>query len=338
VRIDIPRLLLRLRAEVVEGTPAGTAGHHGPVVRRPIERLAFRAFAWSASSRARYEWTARLGRIAQRVLVRNGRIGTLGRALGALLPPLGAWTAARDLRPLAPRSFREMWEGEPQGLKARGHTGPGPLDLTASAAVRPAASDMRPAAVDTRPAARDLRPATLTERFRTAVGAVAGRCTVVADLRGAADVVQSILASHRCRRVALSDSPLVRRALDEVAFEGELVRAGDTDTFFSCDIGITAAQWGIADTGTLVLDGDAERHRLASLVPPVHVALLPASRLRATLGTVLAELAACDRDAMSRVVTFITGPSRTSDIELTLAIGVHGPGELHVIVVGDTDA
>jgi L-lactate dehydrogenase complex protein LldF len=109
VKIDIPALLLRLRAEVVEGTTSGTAAQRGPVKRAPLERFAFRAFAWVASSPARYTWAARLGRLGQRVLVENGRIGLASGLLGRLVPPLGAWTAARDLRPLAPRSFRELW-------------------------------------------------------------------------------------------------------------------------------------------------------------------------------------------------------------------------------------
>jgi L-lactate utilization protein LutC len=102
---------------------------------------------------------------------------------------------------------------------------------------------------------------------------------------------------------------------------------------FACQVGVTSAQWAIAETGTLVLDSDAERHRLASLVPPVHIALVPADRVRPTIGSVLRELAGRGPDRLARCVTFITGPSRTSDIELTLAIGVHGPGELHVLVI-----
>jgi L-lactate dehydrogenase complex protein LldG len=79
-----------------------------------------------------------------------------------------------------------------------------------------------------------------------------------------------------------------------------------------------------------VLDSAAERHRLVSLVPPVHIAIISASKIRETLGEVLALLRSAGE--ISPAVTFITGPSRTADIELTLAIGVHGPQELYVIV------
>jgi L-lactate dehydrogenase complex protein LldG len=79
-----------------------------------------------------------------------------------------------------------------------------------------------------------------------------------------------------------------------------------------------------------VLDSSCERHRLVSVVPPVHIAIVAASRIRATLGEVLAMLR--DGREVSPAVTFITGPSRTADIELTLTIGVHGPQQLYVII------
>ena len=77
----------------------------------------------------------------------------------------------------------------------------------------------------------------------------------------------------------------------------------------------------------------AERHRLASLVPAAHVALVEAGKVRQTLGEVLRAINERGPEGLSRAITFITGPSRTSDIELTLAIGVHGPAELYVVII-----
>ena len=79
-----------------------------------------------------------------------------------------------------------------------------------------------------------------------------------------------------------------------------------------------------------MLDSEAERHRLVSLVPPVHIAIVEAANICLTLGEALT--AASQSSELSPTITFITGPSRTADIELTLAIGVHGPQELFVIV------
>jgi L-lactate utilization protein LutC len=96
---------------------------------------------------------------------------------------------------------------------------------------------------------------------------------------------------------------------------------------------VLPAQWAIAETGTLVLETKSERHRLVSLVPAMHIAILAAGRILRTMSEALEAVSTTGE--LSRTVTFITGPSRTSDIELTLAIGVHGPARLHVIVIED---
>lgn len=112
VKIDIPALLLHLRAEIAEGTPSGTAEERGPVNRKMSERLAFRLYAFAWSSQTFYEFGTRVARLMQRTVVRGGRIGKVSGLLGKLVPPLGAWTAWRDLRPVAPRSFREEWRAQ----------------------------------------------------------------------------------------------------------------------------------------------------------------------------------------------------------------------------------
>jgi L-lactate dehydrogenase complex protein LldF len=99
VKIDIPELLVHLRAEIVERTDE----------RGFAERLAFRLYALMWSRRWLYEWSGRVGRVLQRAVVRDGRIVRVGGAIARFVPPLGAWTAWRDARPLAPRSFRDEW-------------------------------------------------------------------------------------------------------------------------------------------------------------------------------------------------------------------------------------
>ncbi len=94
--------------------------------------------------------------------------------------------------------------------------------------------------------------------------------------------------------------------------------------------GITGALAGIADTGTFALVSSAARPRLASLLPPTHIALLPTSRLFYNMASFFAAHPDVTRDASNLV--FVTGPSRTADIELTLQRGVHGPKVLHVVL------
>jgi len=182
--------------------------------------------------------------------------------------------------------------------------------------------------------AEDDRGRALIELFRHAVEAVSGECLIVQTMDEAACAGQKIIDEVKPQRVAISDATLVKEIIGQLKTEAALLNAPSQSELFDCDLGITAAQWAIAETGTLVLESERERNRLASLVPPVHVAIIQASRIRRTMSEVL-ELIKNSEAGLSRAITFITGPSRTSDIELTLAIGVHGPGKLHVIVVDD---
>lgn len=91
-----------------------------------------------------------------------------------------------------------------------------------------------------------------------------------------------------------------------------------------CDLGITEADFLLPETGTLVLRSSAERPRAVSLLPRIHLAIVRPEMLRADLHDVFAEA----KD--SHYLVFITGPSRTADIELTVTLGVHGPKALHV--------
>lgn len=101
------------------------------------------------------------------------------------------------------------------------------------------------------------------------------------------------------------------------------------------DLGITSADFAIADTGTLVLVSGAEQHRLISLVPPVHLCLLDPGNILPDLASLIKRLRdeSFSRQTPPGVITFITGSSRTADIELTLTLGVHGPRELHVLIL-----
>ena len=91
-----------------------------------------------------------------------------------------------------------------------------------------------------------------------------------------------------------------------------------------CDLGITEADFLLPETGTLVLKSSAEKPRGVSLLPRVHLAIVRPDMLRADMHEVFAE--AKDQ----RYLVFISGPSRTADIELTVTLGVHGPKNLYV--------
>ena len=95
-------------------------------------------------------------------------------------------------------------------------------------------------------------------------------------------------------------------------------------------IGVSEMEWGLADTGTVVQDATDPVQRLVSTLPEIHVALLPSDRVLPGLADVLPRL----DPGRVPYISFITGPSRTADIERVLTIGVHGPSRL-VLVVHD---
>ena len=115
------------------------------------------------------------------------------------------------------------------------------------------------------------------------------------------------------------------------------IKSRDKKSISRADIGITEADYGIADSGTLVLLTDEIQYRSASLVPPVHIAIL---NINSFVNDIFALFSLLNENMgglneindISSCITFITGPSRTADIELNLTLGVHGPKEIYVIV------
>jgi len=96
-----------------------------------------------------------------------------------------------------------------------------------------------------------------------------------------------------------------------------------------CDLGITEADYLLPETGTLVLKSSYEKPRGVSLLPRIHLAIVRPEMLRADMHQVFME--AKDH----HYLVFISGPSRTADIELTVTLGVHGPKNLYVWMAGE---
>lgn len=103
VKIDIPRLLLHLRSEITENSPAQVTRGNG----RTAERLAFKLWKSTMTRTWAYELSARVGRLFQKFIVQDGKIGKVNA-----VPPLAAWTSGRDLRPIEQQTFRELWRRE----------------------------------------------------------------------------------------------------------------------------------------------------------------------------------------------------------------------------------
>jgi L-lactate utilization protein LutC len=101
---------------------------------------------------------------------------------------------------------------------------------------------------------------------------------------------------------------------------------------FEADIGVSGVEFLIAETGSLVFFSSPEESRSLSLLPPVHVVVAHRDQLVADLFDLFDVEAVREKAGLSSCVSVVTGPSKTGDIELRLVTGVHGPGELHVVL------
>jgi L-lactate utilization protein LutC len=123
-------------------------------------------------------------------------------------------------------------------------------------------------------------------------------------------------------------------AIDKALNGRTFIRSTDPrDAIAQVEVGITSADYALADTGSLVMFTESNESRLLSLLPPCHIAVIESTKIVASLDDVfrLRPLPGAQSSAM----VVITGPSRTADIEMRLVRGVHGPGEIHVIIIDD---
>ncbi|WP_374342176.1 lactate utilization protein C [Azonexus sp.] len=114
------------------------------------------------------------------------------------------------------------------------------------------------------------------------------------------------------------------------------IEAWKTEMFEATPASLTGARAAIAETGTLILWPDALEPRLMSLVPPVHIVLLDATRIHNTFFEAMT--AEGWKDGLPTNALLISGPSKTADIQQTLAYGAHGPKELIVLLIETTEA
>ncbi|RDV82445.1 LutC/YkgG family protein [Ammonifex thiophilus] len=151
-------------------------------------------------------------------------------------------------------------------------------------------------------------------------------------------LVKEIIESTGVRRVALASSPLLA-SLDLIpvieAAGAELVKGSLREQAETAEMGITAFELAVAETGTLVHDATELDTRLFSMLPLVHLALVPVRGLVANLEEALNYW--LTRGEIPGYLAFVSGPSRTADIERVLTVGVHGPGRLLIVLLGEEE-
>jgi L-lactate dehydrogenase complex protein LldG len=328
VKIEIPRLLTHLRAREVASRR-----------RLDPERLTMRALFHTFSRRDRYERAQKLARLAARPFGR-----TISRAPG----PLAGWTTSRDLPTPAREPFREWWR--------RTHPPAGRMDSTATPHVGAKVETVRRSETG---GASDAR-ADILQRIRSALEGASPpdipRNYRTADERDRDEIVNTFaerVAEYRAtvHRVAEGE---IAEAVERIAREAGARRIGvppdvspdwcsggvdwvedsplSVQQLDGLDGALTGCAVGIADVGAFVLDGGAGQGRRAlSLVPDLHICVVREDQVVGLVPEAIRLLE--DSVKAGRPLTFVAGPSATSDIELDRVEGVHGPRVLHVLVV-----
>jgi L-lactate dehydrogenase complex protein LldG len=174
-------------------------------------------------------------------------------------------------------------------------------------------------------------------RFVEMNRAMGARPQTVASRDEGLERLLPILESKKAKKILLGSGPVIDtwQLGPWLAERGyEVVRVGDgpvpRETLFAADIGITGVSALVAETGSLVVAAGPTEPRSTSLLPPVHIAIASKEQIVPDLFDLLEGYGDGTRPPSNLVL--ITGPSKTGDIELKLVTGVHGPGEVHVIV------
>jgi L-lactate utilization protein LutC len=176
-------------------------------------------------------------------------------------------------------------------------------------------------------------------RFRNEFAAAGGQTHLVGDHTAAAATVLHLVRTRPVRRVLLGGGDILTalQVVPPLREAGiEVVEVGTQQTsreyFFAADLGLSGVDYLIAETGSVILASRPAQPRSLSLLPPIHVAVAERRQVLPDLFDLFALLGK-DADELPACLSIITGPSKTGDIELRLVTGVHGPGEIHVVLV-----
>ena len=158
----------------------------------------------------------------------------------------------------------------------------------------------------------------------------------VADPAAAAVTVAALAHERAWRRVAWHAHPLVAPVAAALPCETHLVGPADFDknVLESCDAGITSCETLVAQTGSILVSSRTCGGRAISILPHVHVVIATVDQVVGTLADGLHAAKQRHGGHLPSMLSFITGPSRTGDIERILVLGAHGPKELLVVLVG----
>jgi L-lactate dehydrogenase complex protein LldG len=190
----------------------------------------------------------------------------------------------------------------------------------------------------------------LAQTFKRECELLTGKVYMARTNDEACQFLSSIIKEAGIKRYIKWNSPLFRRLeidrlLDSLGVKNmlseekyspnEVDRKDYIGPVSKAELGITGVDYVLADTGTLVLRASPDQNRATSLLPPVHVAIMESKQILSSSDDLVARLLLDleEKGDLDSCLTLITGPSLTADIELNLVLGIHGPRELHVIIL-----
>ncbi|MFA7270639.1 MAG: lactate utilization protein C [Sterolibacterium sp.] len=167
----------------------------------------------------------------------------------------------------------------------------------------------------------------LATRFREKSELLSSTVEEVAVSQAAPQVIARYLATHRLAPHAVCWPELAELPWHEAGMQVEVRAATGSDL-----VGITGCFCAVAETGTLMLCSGPDTPATTSLLPETHIAIVSAARILPGMEEAW-NLARAELGEMPRAVNFISGPSRTGDIEQTIVLGAHGPYRVHIVIV-----
>jgi len=188
----------------------------------------------------------------------------------------------------------------------------------------------------------ELQRPDLIKQFESELTRIGVRFYKAANFDEASRYVERVALEHQAKQIVTWDSPIIDQSgvSSRLSQRGVDVLTENADNFLStaavAEIGVSGVDYAISDTGTLVVFARKGQARSISLLPPIHIALVKIDQIVANIGDLfdlLSPVAARNSQDLWSAITFITGPSRTADIELKLVVGVHGPQQLHVVLL-----
>ena len=332
VFVDIPRMLLEMRE-------ARTVKKNNAL----MERFSFRLLGMAMRKPFVWETGFKVGSVFSRLL--SSKTATW------LPGPLGAWAQGRELPKITNKSFRARWRekkrrsvnfpstahelartNRPDVIVEKAHHA---LELAHGLSHGHFEIPEDPLPEITVPDA--------TARFSTEFEAIANPVDRPNSMEEIREHILKLAGKWKEYPIAVSDG-LPFEVTDLLMAEdfdviSPSIDGDNRDAIARCGIGITGCDWAIAETGSIVLLSGPGHPRLHSLLPEIHLTLIPEKNILphiSSLGPELERVLKQEESNSPSCVNFITGPSRSADIALTLIKGVHGPRDVFAIIVPDT--